>query len=78
MKLCTIKKNIKDEIFSKVLKPIIVGKNLIKFNWANNKQIVNRVNNALIDLRKAVNEEATPKNENPQKVNWYCWKHSWL
>ena len=43
-------------------------KDLYNSNGTKNQKIVNHVNNALINLRNAVNRKEIPKNENPDKV----------
>ena len=36
------------------------------------KKIVNHIYVVLVDLRNAVNKKKTPKNENTDKVIYYC------
>ena len=42
-------------------------KDLFNADKSKNDKIVNHVNDALIDLRNAVNRKEIPKNENPDK-----------
>ena len=43
-------------------------KHLFKANQAKTEEIINQVNDALIDLKDAVNKKECPKNENPGKL----------
>ena len=43
-------------------------KHLFKANQAKTEEIINQVNDALIDLKDAVNRKECPKNENPGKL----------
>ena len=59
------------EILTESLKyenPSNLLKDLYNSNGTKNQKIVNHVNNALINLRNAVNRKEIPKNENPDKV----------
>ena len=63
--------NIKNEIFKEYFghhNPSFLAKYKYKYNQAKNEQIVNQVNDALIDLRNAVNKNSIPENENPDEV----------
>ena len=42
------------------------------------EKIVNLANNVLVELRYAVNRKEIPKNENSEKVIWYCWRNHQL
>ena len=63
--------NINNEILFEYFKyqnPSYLLKDLYYADKTENKKIVNNVNNALIDLRNAVNKKEIPSNKNPEKV----------
>ena len=63
--------NINTEKFAKYFEyqnPTILLKSLLNPNETKNKKLVKHVNNALINLRHAVNKEKIPNNEHSDKV----------
>ena len=66
-----MKKNVDIEIFNgnfKCQNPTYLLNDLYEADKAKNEKIVNHVNDALIDLRNAVNRKQIPENENACKV----------
>ena len=66
-----MKKNVDIEIFNGNLKcqnPTYLLNDLYEADKAKNEKIVNHVNDALIDLRNAINRKQIPENENACKV----------
>ena len=63
-------KDVDNEVFWKYFKnqnPSFLAKDLIRAMQAKSEQLVNDVNLALTDLRKAINRKEIPENENPKK-----------
>ena len=48
--------------------PLFLAKDLIRATNAENKKLVNNINDGLIDSRKDINRKEIPANENPKKV----------
>ena len=66
-----MKKNVDIEIFNgnfKCQNPTYLLNDLYEADKAKNEKIVNHVNDALIDLRNAINRKQIPENENACKV----------
>ena len=66
-----MKKNVNIETFNECFKyqnPIYLLKDLYEADKAKNEKIVKHINDALIDLRDAVNRKQIPENENVCKV----------
>ena len=64
-------KDINDDIFWNYFKyqnPLFLAKDLIRATNAENKKLVNNINDGLIDSRKDINRKEIPANENPKKV----------
>ena len=63
-------KDVDNEVFLNYFKyqnPSFLAKDLIRAMQAKSEQLVNDVNLALTDLRKAINRKEIPENENPKK-----------
>ena len=70
-KLAHSETNINTEKFAKYFEyqnPTILLKSLLNPNETKNEKLVKHVNNALINLRHAVNKEKIPNNEHSDKV----------
>ena len=77
IKINSDESNINNKIFSECFKyrnPSYLFKDLYYAGKTRNKKIVNNANNALIELRNAVNREKIPNNNNPEN-NLYCWRN---
>ena len=64
-------KDVNDDIFWNYFKyqnPLFLAKDLIRATNAENKKLVNNINDGLIDSRKDINRKEIPANENPKKV----------
>ena len=64
-------KDINDELFSSYFKyqnPSLLAKDLITARYDKNETLVNKINDGLTDLRKAIVRKKIPENENPNKI----------